>query len=265
MVDTIELAQALIRRPSVTPADEGALDVLQNALEALGFDCHRLPFGEGTEGPDARVDNLYARLGTRAPNFCFAGHTDVVPTGDVEAWSADPFAGEIRDGVLFGRGASDMKGAIAAFVSAVADHLDGIGGAEALPGSISLLITGDEEGEAINGTRKVLGTREVMRDELDERLALVEEWLAEKPKARSATLYGPGMRRRIVGKDTRRWLENMEIIQPALVREFPKGADPRIVEAEQADGYALYDQDGCLRSASRPSAKSGLQLARSRI
>lgn len=156
MADTIELAQALIRRPSVTPADEGALDVLQNALEALGFTCHRLPFGEGTEGPDARVDNLYARLGTQAPNFCFAGHTDVVPTGDVEAWSADPFAGEIRDGVLFGRGASDMKGAIAAFVSAVADYLDGIGGADALPGSISLLITGDEEGEAINGTRKML-------------------------------------------------------------------------------------------------------------
>ena len=141
------LARALIRCPSVTPADGGALDVLEDALQALGFTCHRLPFEEsGT----ARVDNLYARRGTGAPNFCFAGHTDVVPAGERAEWSRDPFAAQVEDGVLYGRGASDMKGAIAAFVAAV----ERFGAAGA--GSISLLITGDEEGPAVNGTRKVL-------------------------------------------------------------------------------------------------------------
>lgn len=154
MIDTIALAQDLIRRPSVTPADEGALDVLQAALEGLGFTCHRLPFGEGTEGPGARVDNLYARLGDGAPNFCFAGHTDVVPTGELEGWTVDPFAAEVKDGVLYGRGASDMKGAIAAFAAAV-DGFLGARGAD-FGGSISFLITGDEEGDAINGTTKML-------------------------------------------------------------------------------------------------------------
>ena len=150
-IDPIELAGALIRCPSVTPADAGALDVLQGALEGLGFKCHRLPFGEG----DARVDNLYARLGTQAPNFCFAGHTDVVPVGDAGGWSVDPFAGELKEEALWGRGAADMKGAIAAFVAASARFLAARGGT--CPGSISLLITGDEEGEAVNGTAKVLG------------------------------------------------------------------------------------------------------------
>jgi hypothetical protein len=96
----------------------------------------------------------------------------------------------------------------------------------------------------VNGTREVLGTREVVRDELDEKLALVEQWLAEQPKARCATLYGPGMRRRVVASDTRRWLENMEILRPASVRQFPQGADPSIVEAEQVGGYPLFAQDG---------------------
>ena len=145
----LALARALIRCESVTPADGGALDVLQGALQTLGFNCHRLPFEEpGT----ARVDNLYARRGEGAPNFCFAGHTDVVPTGDRAGWTREPFAARVEDGVLYGRGASDMKGAIAAFVAAVARF--GAGGAGA--GSISLLITGDEEGPAVNGTRKVL-------------------------------------------------------------------------------------------------------------
>ncbi|MEQ8702174.1 MAG: succinyl-diaminopimelate desuccinylase [Bauldia litoralis] len=153
-IDTIALARDLIRKPSVTPTDAGALDVLQAALDGLGFTCHRLPFGEGDTGPDARVDNLYARLGTGAPNFCFAGHTDVVPTGDLDGWSVDPFAAEVRDGILYGRGASDMKGAVAAFVSATASFLDARGAH--FGGSISLLITGDEEGDALNGTRKVL-------------------------------------------------------------------------------------------------------------
>ena len=147
----LALAQDLIRCASVTPADAGALGELQRALESLGFVCHRLPFSqEGT----ADVDNLYARLGTEGPNFCFAGHTDVVPTGDLKGWTVDPFKGEVIDGVLFGRGASDMKGAIAAFVAAAARFKDKHKGK--LPGSISLLITGDEEAYAINGTVKVL-------------------------------------------------------------------------------------------------------------
>ena len=148
--DAVSLAQALIRRPSVTPRDEGALDVLQSVLEKLGFVCHRLPFEEEGTAP---VDNLYARLGTGAPHFCYAGHTDVVPVGDEAAWSSAPFEAAIRDGQLFGRGAADMKGSIAAFVNATANFL----AASPQPnGSISLLITGDEEGAAINGTRKML-------------------------------------------------------------------------------------------------------------
>ena len=138
-IDPLALAQALIRRPSVTPRDAGALDILETVLKELGFVTHRLPFGD--------VDNLYARLGTQAPHFCFAGHTDVVPVG--EGWKADPFAAEIKDGMLYGRGAADMKSAIAAFVAAVAKS-------PTPKGSISLLITGDEEGAAVNGTVKLL-------------------------------------------------------------------------------------------------------------
>ena len=149
-IDAVALARELIRCPSVTPADAGALDVLRRALEPLGFSCRRLRFEEPGSKP---VDNLYARRGAAAPNFCFAGHVDVVPAGDRGAWSRDPFAAEIVDGVLFGRGAADMKGALAAFVAAVDEFL----AANSAPcGSISLLITGDEEGPAVNGTRKVL-------------------------------------------------------------------------------------------------------------
>ncbi len=146
----LALAQELIRCQSVTPADGGTLDVLQRALESLGFLCTRLPFAEpGT--PD--IDNLYARLGTAAPNFCFAGHSDVVPVGDRARWTVDPFGASVAGGALFGRGAADMKGAIAAFIAAVARvKNDG----QKLKGSISLLITGDEEGPSINGTKKML-------------------------------------------------------------------------------------------------------------
>lgn len=140
-IDPVELAQALIRRPSVTPADEGAMDLLQRQLDALGFACRRMKFGE--------IENLYARRGTTRPNLCFAGHTDVVPVGDDAAWTAGPFEAEIKDGVLYGRGAVDMKSAIAAFVSAVGNTPDN-------PGSISFLITGDEEGVAEDGTVKVV-------------------------------------------------------------------------------------------------------------
>ena len=147
--DPIPLAQALIRCRSVTPADDGALDVVQRALEPLGFACTRLVYGPD----DYRVDNLFARRGTAAPHLCYAGHTDVVPPGDVAAWTDDPFSGEVRDGVLFGRGACDMKGGIAAFIAGLADYL-----AERPdhPGSISLLITGDEEARSVDGTARVL-------------------------------------------------------------------------------------------------------------
>ena len=140
-VDPVALAQALIRRPSVTPADAGAMDLLQRELEALGFACRRMRFGE--------IENLYARRGTARPNLCFAGHTDVVPVGDEAAWGTGPFDAQIVDGVLHGRGAVDMKSAIAAFVAAVS-------ATPATAGSISFLITGDEEGMAFDGTRKVV-------------------------------------------------------------------------------------------------------------
>jgi succinyl-diaminopimelate desuccinylase len=150
MIDALALAQALIRRPSVTPKDAGALDVLEAALKALGFTTHRLPFGD--------IDNLYARLGDAAPHFCFAGHTDVVPVG--EGWKADPFGAEVKDGMLYGRGAADMKSAIAAFVAAVAKT-------GTPKGSISLLITGDEEGVAVNGTIKLLEWLKARGEKID--------------------------------------------------------------------------------------------------
>jgi succinyl-diaminopimelate desuccinylase len=165
LLDPVTLARDLIRCPSVTPEEGGALDLLQSTLEGMGFNCRRLIFSEaGT--PD--VDNLYARLGDSAPNFCFAGHTDVVPVGARDSWSVDPFAAEIKDGMLFGRGASDMKGAIAAFAAATKRFIeDG-----APSGSISLLITGDEEGPSVNGTKKVL------------------QWMVENGEAMDVCLVG---------------------------------------------------------------------------
>jgi succinyl-diaminopimelate desuccinylase len=142
LTDPQPLAQALLRCASVTPADAGAQTVLAEALAALGFTIHRLRFGE--------VENLYARLGTGHPHFCFAGHTDVVPPG--EGWRHDPFGGVVEDGILYGRGACDMKAAIAAFVAGVAQAKE----AGTLPGSVSLLITGDEEGPARDGTVRVV-------------------------------------------------------------------------------------------------------------
>ncbi|MEX0297578.1 MAG: succinyl-diaminopimelate desuccinylase [Kordiimonas sp.] len=150
-LDPILLSQELIRFKSVTPDTGDALDLLSVKLSELGFTCHKLVFEE--EGTDP-VPNLYARLGDTAPNLCFAGHTDVVPVGAEGNWSVDPFAAEIKDGQLWGRGASDMKAAIAAFASAVSDYLASLDGP--LKGSLSFLITGDEEGPAVNGTKKVL-------------------------------------------------------------------------------------------------------------
>ena len=149
MIDPVALTQTLIRCRSITPADDGALGVAQAALESLGFTCWRLPFEEPGL---ARIDNLFARRGATGPHLCFAGHTDVVPPGDVTAWRFDPFAGTLADDAVWGRGASDMKGSIAAFVAGVA-RADAAG----VPtGSLSLLITGDEEADAVNGTAKVL-------------------------------------------------------------------------------------------------------------
>jgi succinyl-diaminopimelate desuccinylase len=143
-LDPVAFAQALIRRPSVTPADAGAMDVLQSALTDLGFACRRMPF----EG----IENLYARRGLSGPNLAFAGHTDVVPVGDAAAWTTGPFDAQIIDGVLYGRGAVDMKGSIAAWCAAVSRLL----ARGEVPGSLSFLITGDEEGKAIHGTGPVV-------------------------------------------------------------------------------------------------------------
>ena len=151
IIDATSLAQALIRCPSVTPKDEGALSILEESLKSLGFTCHRMTFSD-VNTPD--VENIYARIGTQSPNFCYAGHTDVVPIGDQEGWTVEPFGGRVIDGTLFGRGATDMKGGIACFISAVSQFLSKR--EKKIGGSISLLITGDEEGPSINGTRKVL-------------------------------------------------------------------------------------------------------------
>jgi succinyl-diaminopimelate desuccinylase len=144
--NAIELAQALVRCPSVTPADAGAIGVMAAHLERLGFTCHRLTFGEAPDGP---VENLFATIGTGGPHFAFAGHTDVVPEG--AGWSVDPYAGDIRAGRLVGRGAADMKGALAAMLAAAAGHV-----ARGAPGTLSFIITGDEEGPATHGTDELL-------------------------------------------------------------------------------------------------------------
>ena len=144
--DPVALSQALIRCRSITPEDGGAMTVLEAALKPLGFACHRLRFAETGTPP---IENIYARIGTQGPNFCFAGHTDVVPPGDAKLWHHDPFGAAVENGTLHGRGAADMKSAIACFVAAAARYL-----ATGKPfGSISLLFTGDEEGVAINGTQ----------------------------------------------------------------------------------------------------------------
>jgi succinyl-diaminopimelate desuccinylase len=145
--DPLHLLQSLIRCPSVTPAEAGALSCLEGMLRPAGFACRRLAFAE--------VDNLFARFGSGAPHFCFAGHADVVPPGDEALWTHPPFAAEVADGIVYGRGACDMKGSLAAFAAAAIAFVQDRG--DALSGSVSLLITCDEEGPAVNGTVKVLG------------------------------------------------------------------------------------------------------------
>jgi len=153
--DPVALTRELVRCPSVTPAEGGALTFLERTLNAAGFTVHRLTFSEPGA---ADVENLYARIGTEAPHLMIAGHTDVVPPGNESAWSKPPFSGEIVDGMLYGRGAVDMKGGIACALAAVLDHLAANGGKVRKDGkgSISFLITGDEEGIAVNGTTKLL-------------------------------------------------------------------------------------------------------------
>jgi succinyl-diaminopimelate desuccinylase len=162
MTDPVALAQALLRCPSVTPADAGAIAVVADAAQALGFACQVVEFAAPGTAP---ITNLYARLGKSGRNLCFAGHTDVVPEGDLQRWSVPPFAGEIRDGRLIGRGIADMKGGIACFVAATGRFLAQRG--PDFGGSISLLITGDEEGEAVNGTVRVLDWLEEAGETLD--------------------------------------------------------------------------------------------------
>jgi succinyl-diaminopimelate desuccinylase len=173
-IDPVALSQRLVRCESVTPHDAGALSLLQDVLESLGFVCHPLDFGESCV-----IKNLYARLGEEGPNFCFAGHTDVVPPGAPNDWTHPPFAAEISGDRLYGRGVVDMKGAIACFVAAVSRLL--AAHKNEIPGSISLLITGDEEGDAIDGTRKVL------------------EWLVEKGESLDVCLVGEPTNATVLG------------------------------------------------------------------
>ena len=155
-IDPAALTQALVRCASVTPWATAALDIVQEHVEGLGFACHRIRVGE--------VDNLYARLGTGQPHLGFAGHVDVVPPGDIAGWTVDPFGAEIRAGALWGRGAVDMKSGVACFVAAVDAHRRRTAGFD---GSISLLITGDEESVAIDGTRRILEWMEARGAQLD--------------------------------------------------------------------------------------------------
>lgn len=191
-LDPVPLAQGLIRCESVTPVEGGALTLLEGVLDAAGFECHRMTFSE-PGFPD--VENLYARLGNTGPNLCFAGHTDVVPPGDLDAWTSPPFAAEIRAGILYGRGAVDMKGEIACFVAAIRRYL--AQGKDVLPGSISLLITGDEEGDSVNGTVKVL------------------DWLKVRGEVLHGCIVGEPTSRNVVGDELkigRRGSLNGEII-----------------------------------------------------
>ncbi|MDO1559326.1 succinyl-diaminopimelate desuccinylase [Brevundimonas sp. 2R-24] len=154
-IDPVLLTRDLIRKPSVTPVNAGAIEVVAQTLESLGFTCRRMDF----DG----IVNLYARLGAEGPNLCFAGHTDVVPPGPESDWSRGPFEAEVVDGMLYGRGAVDMKGGIAAWIAAVAERLAKGG----VPGSLSFLITGDEEGRATHGTKLVVQALKAEGERID--------------------------------------------------------------------------------------------------
>ncbi len=150
-INPVELTSELIRCESITPKSDGSIDLIISYLEPLGFTCTKIDFGEGNE----KVENLYAKFGNLEPNICFGGHVDVVPTGDIENWSINPFGGDVKKGKMWGRGAADMKSGIASFIAAVSEFLKFNKDLNNY-GSISLIITSDEEGKAINGTKKIV-------------------------------------------------------------------------------------------------------------
>lgn len=160
-INELQLAKELIKFPTVTPIDAGIMKFLEKKLKTLGFKTKILEFKEKNSKP---VKNLYARLGNKGPNFCYAGHLDVVPAGNLKDWTVNPFKPSIKNGYLIGRGANDMKSSIAAFVSAVSNF---VGNKRKFNGSISLLITGDEEGVAINGTKKVVDYLRKKKEKID--------------------------------------------------------------------------------------------------
>ena len=160
-INELQLAKELIRFPSVTPVDAGIMSFLEKKLKQLGFKTKVLEFREKDSKP---VKNLYARLGNKSPNFCYAGHLDVVPAGNLKDWTVNPFKPSIKKGHLIGRGANDMKSSIAAFVSAISNFIENNSN---FSGSISLLITGDEEGAAINGTKKVVEYLKKRKEKID--------------------------------------------------------------------------------------------------
>ena len=167
VLNPVELTSALIKCRSITPKSAGSIDLIISYLEPMGFKCTKIDFGQGNE----KVENLYARFGSLEPNICFAGHVDVVPTGDEQSWSIDPFGGEIKKGKIWGRGAADMKSGIAAFIAAVSEFMETNKNLKDY-GSISFIITSDEEGKAINGTKKVV------------------EWLINKSEKISGCIVG---------------------------------------------------------------------------
>jgi succinyl-diaminopimelate desuccinylase len=160
-INELQLAKELIRFPSVTPVDAGVMSFLEKKLKQLGFKTKVLEFREKNSKP---VKNLYARLGNKSPNFCYAGHLDVVPAGNLKDWTVNPFKPSIKKGHLIGRGANDMKSSIAAFVAAISNFIENYSD---FKGSISLLITGDEEGVAINGTKKVVEYLKKRKEKID--------------------------------------------------------------------------------------------------
>ena len=160
-INELQLAKELIRFPSVTPVDAGIMSFLEKKLKQLGFKTKVLEFREKNSKP---VKNLYARLGNKSPNFCYAGHLDVVPAGNLKDWTVNPFKPSIKKGHLIGRGANDMKSSIAAFVAAISNFIENYSD---FKGSISLLVTGDEEGVAINGTKKVVEYLKKRNEKID--------------------------------------------------------------------------------------------------
>ena len=161
IINELSFTKELIKIPSVTPIDAGAINLVAKRLKSLGFKCTILNFKDKNT---PSIKNLYARLGTSSPNICFAGHTDVVPTGNPKSWDVGPFSGMVKNGKIYGRGASDMKGAIACFIAAVSEFIKN---KKKFKGSISFVITGDEEGVALNGTKKVVNYLKKKKEKID--------------------------------------------------------------------------------------------------